>query len=182
MLCKVLYIPLIASLVGGKAICFYFDTLNTTNTTTGCNDVRRLSKLNHAKLIGVSNNDKLLQLAWIAFIYKAVLLYLVVKHAQPEIDVYSIIGGLLVYAYFLLFPVDTTYLGTAVPHNTHVMSLLIVGVSFLVAYGIQIIRKKLVQRRTTAAATTATTTKQVVPAQHYTPGLAAAAFPSTSCD
>ena len=55
-------------------------------------------------------------------LYKLFLLYVVLKFIKPEININLLLGSLLVYLYFFIYPFDTTYLDTNLEYNDFLLS------------------------------------------------------------
>mgnify|MGYP001177814307 FL=1 len=108
-----LFIPLIVSITGSAITCRFFDF-----TEYGCDKIKNKFK-NQENLLFQNIN---IYIQKFRTLYKLFLLYVVLKFIKPEININLLLGSLLVYLYFFIYPFDTTYLDTNLEYNDFLLS------------------------------------------------------------
>lgn len=108
-----LFIPLIVSIIGSAIICSFFDF-----NEYGCDKIKNKFK-NQENLLFQNIN---IHIQKFRTLYKLFLLYVVLKFIKPEININLLLGSLLVYLYFFIYPFDTTYLDTDLEYNDFLLS------------------------------------------------------------
>tara|TARA_B100000902_G_C27257175_1_gene888530 strand:+ start:10 stop:564 length:555 start_codon:yes stop_codon:yes gene_type:complete len=127
-LCKILYIPLIASIFGYLIGGVFFEISNI-----GSLKINNLLYKNFKKELSLKSDFKTGIIILIINFYKLVIFYLVTKYIKLSISIETLIGCLLLLIYFFVFPFDETYINKNLYHNDLFQLTIIIG-SFFINY------------------------------------------------
>ena len=130
-LCKVLYIPLIASIFGYLIGCLFYSKIFENNI--GCLKLSDLQYKHYKKELGLKSNFETNIFIIIVNLYKLVIFYFVTKYINLSISIETLISCLLLLIYFFVFPFDETYVNKKIKHSDLFQLTIIIG-SLLINY------------------------------------------------
>ena len=101
---SLMFIPLLISIFGEYLSCFYFELFDF-----GCLKYKLIYEKYEKSL---DNNCILKHIRNFTYLYKIVIFYFVTKYIRPKFNLYNIVIPLiLIYTYFLLYPLDKSHFG-----------------------------------------------------------------------
>tara|TARA_B100000902_G_C26983125_1_gene751268 strand:- start:201 stop:644 length:444 start_codon:yes stop_codon:yes gene_type:complete len=128
-LCKILYIPLLASIFSYSIGCIFFET-----TKISCLKASQMAYKHFKSLFNKISVFEKNTIIILINLYKILILYYVTKYIKPNINFETLIGCILLIIYFSIFPYDETYLNKKLNHNKKILLTMIITISIFINY------------------------------------------------